>query len=160
MWWNSKTQIVMNLKCECWQNSKTWIVTQLKNLNCDKIKKKTILWQISKTQILITQIVREKKLNSKFCTTQIATKLETSKHDQLKLEMWQNLNTQIVTKHILWQISIYEEKKLYNGLLVSTSWQPMRCSLGSVLRFLWCFSFCPLSYQKNLLKWMFWEEND
>jgi hypothetical protein len=24
------------------------------------------------------------------------------------------------------------------------------------LRFLWCFSFCPLSYQKNLLKKMFW----
>ena len=97
-------------KLKLWQNSncdKTQIVTKLK------------LWQNSNCDK--TQIVKNSK-------TQNVRK---------KLKLWQNSKTQIVTKLELWQISIYEEKTLKGSFSRNnlTPWQPMRCSLGSVLRF-------------------------
>ena len=59
-----------------------------------------------------------------------------------KLILWQNLQIQIVTKLEWWQISIYKRTKTLRGSFsknILTPWQPMRCSLGSVLRFSKCF---------------------
>ena len=118
-----KTQLVTKLKL--WQNSncdKTQVVTKLKwwpNSNCEKKIKnlnvtKLRLWQNLRTQIMTT----------------------------LKLNLWQNLKTEIGTKLEIWQILIYEDKKNLKWCFsrsILTPWQPMRCSLGSVLRFSRCF---------------------
>ena len=98
LWWNLKTQIVINFKSSLWWNS---------NSNCDEIQK--LQWsQNSKTQIVTTQKLelwqnsnceRRKKSNSK-CELKL---LQTQ-----KLVLLQNSTTQIVSKtqfvrkHILW----------------------------------------------------------
>ena len=164
-WWqNSKTQIVIKLKNSKCDNThlvtklklrhnsncdKTQIVTKLRllqNSNCDKTQIGTKLkwWQNSNMDN--TQIVREKFKNS--CNkTQIVTKLDNSNYDNTqKLKMWQNLKIEIWTKPKIWQISIYEDKKTLKGSFnknILTRWQPMRVSLGSVLRFSRCFLVKP-----------------
>ena len=72
--------------------------------------------------------------------------------------MWQNSKTKIMTKLEIWQIPIYEEKhfKRMFSKNILTPWQPMRCSLGSVLRFLWYF--CLSRYIYILINIMFSEK--
>ena len=60
-----------------------------------------------------------------------------------KLKFWQNLRTQIVTKLKILQNLIKKEKKTLKWSFSKNSltpWQPMRCSLGSVLQFSHCYS--------------------
>ena len=71
-----------------------------------------------------------------------------------KLKMWQNSNCDKTVKLKLWQNSICDktwimthlhlwerEKKFQRVFSKSflTPWKPMRCSLGSILRFFQCF---------------------
>ena len=89
---NQKNQIVMKLKL--WSTLKTQIVIKLKNLNCDKIKKKLKLWSNSKTQMVTNLYLWQ---NSSCDKTQ----------------HWQSLicdKTQVVTKLKLWQNSNCEKK--------------------------------------------------
>ena len=131
--WKSKTQIVMKLKksrkFKWWQNSKTHMVTRLKSPNCDKTQKLK-LWQNSKSQIV--------------------TNLKNSACDKTqKLKLWQNPRTQFVTKlknsncdktWIMTNLNLGRIKpKVSFGKNILTPWPPMRCSLGSVLRFSQCF---------------------
>ena len=97
-------------KLKLWRNSKTKIVPKLKNPNPDKtqVVTKLKLWQNSNFDKI--------KKNSNCDKTQ-------------KLKMWQL---------VLLQILIYEEKKKnvkgYFNKNILAPWQPMRCSLGSVLK--------------------------
>ena len=93
------------------------------------------------------------ELKNSYCDkTQIVTKIKSWKNQKLK--MWQNSNCDKTLKLKLWQNSIcdktwimthlhlWEEKKTFKGFFSKsflTPWQPMRCSLGSVLRFFQCF---------------------
>ena len=54
----------------------------------------------------------EEKTQTQNVTTQIVTKLENLNYDNSILRFWENSETKIVTKPKIWQISIYEEKKL------------------------------------------------
>ena len=117
LWQNSKTQNVKNLivtKLKFWQNS-----------NCDKTLNVTRLkmWQ--------TQFVTKLK-------TQILIKLKNSKCDKTqKLKVWQNWKTQLVTKLKYDKSQFMTKNTLKESFSknILTPWQPMRCSLGSFLRF-------------------------
>ena len=114
---------------------------KLKNSNCDETQKLK-WWQNSNCDQAFfffykTQIVTKFRLwqNSKCDTTQILTKLKNSNCDKTqklkldktqKLKLWPNLNdkSQFMTKDII---------KGYFSKNILTPWQPMRCSLVSLL---------------------------
>ena len=134
-WRNSKTQIVTTRKKSKWD--KTQVVTKLKlwqSSNCDKTQfvTKLKLWQNSNC---------ETKIKNSNVTTQTVTKPENSYYDKTpNLKLWQNLKSNL-DKLEIWQISIKKTKKTLNWSFsknILTPWQPMRCSLGSVLRFSRC----------------------
>ena len=79
--------------------------------------------------------MRNKLKNSKCDKTQVVTKLKNSNCDITK-------KNQIVTKLEIWQNSIKKKKNFKKSFSknILTPWQPMRCFLGSVLRFWRCFS--------------------
>ena len=87
---------------------KTQLVTKLNKSNCDKTQKFE-LGQNSKTQIgtKIKKMWRRKK--SKCDNIQIVTKLKDSIYYNSKLKLWQNSNTQIVTKLEIWQVKIMKK---------------------------------------------------
>ena len=66
------------IKPKLWEISKTQVGTELKNSNCDETQKLNF-WQNVKTQIVIKQILWEKKLKTWVVTTKIATKLKKTK---------------------------------------------------------------------------------
>ena len=74
------------------------------------------------------------KLNNSKCDqTQIMTKLKNSKCDKTSLKLWQNLyydKSQFIRRTT-------NLKGSFNKNTL-TPWQPMQCSLGSVLQFLRC----------------------
>ena len=143
MCYNLKTQIVMKLKnsngeetknliCEETQKLKLWQDSNSNGYHTQKLK----LGQNSKNSNCDkTQIVTKLKLwqNSNCDNIKIVTKLEnTNCNKTRKLELWHNLE--------VWKVSI--KKKKFKGSLnkkILTPSQPMRCSLGSVLRFSQCF---------------------
>ena len=135
---HDETQIVMKLK--------TLILTKLKSSNCDKTQKHK-LWQLKNSNCDKTQIVtnlkmwRRKKIKmwqKSYCDKlekKHMTKLQNSNCEKKKLQ------TQVLTKLKIWQISSFQETKTLKGSFsknILTPWQPMRCSLGSVLQFLGC----------------------
>ena len=71
------------------------------------------------------------------------SKLKNSNWDKTqKLKLWQNSKTEIVT-NLNYQKSQFEKKKTLKVSFsknILTHWQPMRCSVGSVLQFLRCFN--------------------
>ena len=164
-WWqNSKNLIVTKLKNSNWdktQNIKLWpkinsnwdetqVVTQLKlwqnsiceeKSSCEKtLVTKLKLWEEKNSK---TQNMTQLKF-LQIWKTQIMTKLNTSHCDKTqKLKLWQNLN---------YDNSRFMKNKNLKGSFrqnILTPWQPMRCSLGSVLRFLRCFMF----------RWLGWTDN-
>ena len=149
MWQNSRTQNltkVKNFKCDknqkikMWQKSKNQNVTKLKNSNFYKTQK-VRLWQNSKSQMLA-------KLKKSNCDK---TKKKNIFDKNQKLKLWQYLRTQIGRNLNLWR-----KKKLEKGLFIKnnlTTWQSMRCTLGSVLRFSQCFVIISLLryFVKNFL---------
>ena len=119
---------------------------KLKNSNCDKsrIVTKLKLWQnpncdktqvVTKLKLWIKPNCEEKNKNTQCDKTQIVTKLENSYYDKTqKLELWQNLK---------YDKSQFMKKTTLKGSFCKhmlTPRQPIICSLGSVLRFLQCFS--------------------
>ena len=133
-------------KLKLWQNPKT-LMWQLNNSNCNYSKTKTVttqkvkLWQNSEIQIVISQKLKlgqnsktgnmtNQKLklwinpiNPNFEDTQ---KLKFWKTKQ-KLKLWQN------TKLKFWQLNSWQNFKKSFGKNNLTSWQLIRCTLGSVL---------------------------
>ena len=130
-------------KLKLWQKVELW-----QNLSCDKT-------QMVTTQIVIKvkfgQNCEEKTKKKTLCDkTQIVTKLKNSNyHKTKKLKMWQNSRTQImtrlktqnVTKLEIWHLKLWIKKNFKRAFIknILTPGQPMRCSLGSVLRFSQCF---------------------
>ena len=106
---------------------KNQIVTILKNSNCDKTQKH----KCDKSPILNTHIVKKTQ----------------------NLKLWQNSKNQNVTK--LKNSNCDKTQKVIIVTYFSknnlTPRQPMRCSWGSFLQFLWCF----LLYQiTKIISWM------
>ena len=140
--WNSKTQIVMKLENSNCDKTQTQIVMNPNNSKCDEIQKLK-LWQNSNCDKF--QIVTKLKLyKNSNCDKTWKLKNSNCEEKNQKLKFWQNSKTWIVTKLESWQISSYEEKLILKGSFsknILTPWQPMRCSLGSVLQFSRCILF-------------------
>ena len=126
-----KTQTVTKHKMwqlKLWRNSKTQIVTKLKP------------WQNSKCDNSNWDQTQKLKLQEN-STTQMMTKLKKSNCDNSKLKLWQNLyydKFQFMTRDTL--------KGSFSKNFL-TPWQPMRCSLGSLLWFSQCFFLSYLQKQ-------------
>ena len=136
---NLTTQIVMKLKDPLWQNSKNQKMTKLKlwqNSSCDKtqIVIKLKLWQTLSCDK--TQIVTAQIVKKKKINN---LKCDNSNCDKTQyLKWWQNSKTQIVTK--LQNSNCDKMWIIIISKNIMTPWQPMRCSLRSNLRFSQCFT--------------------
>ena len=140
LWPKKKSNCDQTQKLKFWQSlncNKTQVVTKLKlwhpklwqNTNCDKSQVVTTLklWQNSN------------------CEQKISKSLNWT-----KLKLWQNSKNQIVTKLInpncdktgnMTNLNLRRKLNLKGSFIknILTPWQPMRCSLGSVLQFSQCF---------------------
>ena len=112
---------------------------KLKNSNGDKKNNND---KTKKTQI----VIKTQKPNFWHNLSQIEPKLKNSNCDNSKmttqeLKLWQNSKTEIATKLELGQSQLEKNKTLKVSFSknILTPWQPMGCSLGSVLRFLQFF---------------------
>ena len=91
-----------------------------KNSNCDKTQN-IKMWKNLKTQIVRKKTLIVKKLN---------------------YSMWPNSNCEKTQKLKLWQNLKYDQSQFITrktNLNILTPWQPIQCSLGSVLQFLVSF---------------------
>ena len=139
------TKLKLWLKSIC---NKTQIVTKLKlwqKSNCDKTQNVTTLklWQNFKTQIVT-------KLKQSNCDKNLIV---------IKLKMSRNSNCDKTQKLKLWQNLKYDKsqfimkKKYLTGSFsknILTPWQPMICSLGSVLQFSQCFDFGEVKHTQKI----------
>ena len=117
-------------------------MTKLKNSLCDKTQK-LIMWQNStcdKLKLWQNSNCEGKNQKLKSDKTQIVTKLENSNYDNSKLKFWQNFKKKLKLGQNLKynKYQFLKTKKTLRGSFsknILTPRQPMRCSLGSVLRF-------------------------
>ena len=112
------------------------MVKKLKYSNCDKTKKKLKLWQKSKSDKKNSKTQNGTKFKGwQNLRTQSMMKLKNWNSDKSqKLQLWQNLKDD---KSHLMKKKKYLTESFSRNIL--TPWQPMRCSLCSVLRFSRCF---------------------